>query len=497
MQNTAIYHDEFLNYPLEAPFNPAESYPEFKFLGDSYFVSSQNDVFISVRNLFKMLDFDKENFNKSTWNPFRDMISPGETVVIKPNMVMHETNDLVGAHTLCTDSSVIRVIVDYVSLALSGRGKIIIADAPIQGADFEKLLNQLQIKEIRDYCSSLFGISIEIMDLRREWAVLDEETNQILKRLKLPGDPKGYSVIDLKGESLLQELVGPKVRFSVSDYDDEVTNKNHKDNVHKYMISNTILTADVFINVPKLKTHQKSGLTASLKNIVGINGSKDYLAHHRVGSVKQGGDEYLELNLYNYLFKETRKLLNENAPVWIWKYVRKVGLFVRDQIKKRKTTDNDNSFLIGYGGWYGNDTVWRMIYDINKILFLYDHRSKKLTNSSKRKYFTIIDGIICGEANGPLSPQSKNCGLLLAGFDALITDVICSRLMGFDWRKIPMLNNNDRLQDVTKFVKGSKLDFITNSDFVTQILNGTASKDFNFTPPPGWIGHIEKTKKNL
>jgi len=32
-----------------------------------------------------------------------------------------------------------------------------------------------------------------------------------------------------------------------------------------------------------LKLHRKAGITCALKNLIGINGNKEYLPHHRLG----------------------------------------------------------------------------------------------------------------------------------------------------------------------------------------------------------------------
>ena len=54
----------------------------------------------------------------------------------------------------------------------------------------------------------------------------------------------------------------------------------------------TIGTAEVLISLPKLKTHKKVGVTLSLKNLVGINGDKNYLPHFCIGTPDEGGDEF-------------------------------------------------------------------------------------------------------------------------------------------------------------------------------------------------------------
>ena len=52
------------------------------------------------------------------------------------------------------------------------------------------------------------------------------------------------------------------------------------------------MDADVFINIPKLKSHKKVGLTCALKNLVGINANKNWLPHHTEGTPDKGGDQF-------------------------------------------------------------------------------------------------------------------------------------------------------------------------------------------------------------
>ena len=52
------------------------------------------------------------------------------------------------------------------------------------------------------------------------------------------------------------------------------------------------MKCDLFVNLPKLKTHKKTGITCSLKNFVGINGDKNWLPHHTEGVPANGGDEF-------------------------------------------------------------------------------------------------------------------------------------------------------------------------------------------------------------
>lgn len=59
----------------------------------------------------------------------------------------------------------------------------------------------------------------------------------------------------------------------------------------------------------------------------------------------------------------------------------------------------------------------------------------------ERKYFTIIDGIIAGEGQGPFCPNSKQANILLASDNLLIADIVATRLMGLDPEKIKYLKH--------------------------------------------------------
>jgi uncharacterized protein (DUF362 family) len=77
-----------------------------------------------------------------------------------------------------------------------------------------------------------------------------------------------------------------------ASYDMEETNTRHAGTRHEYLLCRTPMEADVFINLPKLKTHKKVGVTCALKNLVGINANKNWLPHHTEGTPEQGGDQF-------------------------------------------------------------------------------------------------------------------------------------------------------------------------------------------------------------
>ena len=85
MVDVAIVQDPELDYCRETPFHPPLNYPEYPF--QDY--SRVNSVYSAVRMLFLRLGLDKEHYGTEGWNPLGQLISPGDAVVIKPNLVRH------------------------------------------------------------------------------------------------------------------------------------------------------------------------------------------------------------------------------------------------------------------------------------------------------------------------------------------------------------------------------------------------------------------------
>src|SRR5205823_2101777 len=151
-------------------------------------------------------------------------------------------------------------------------------DVPLQSADFEAViaLNGLQgvMARFREA-----GAPVTLLDLRQERLMIVDQMYRGLK--KLTGDPIGYTVVNLGDASELEALSPHRGRFAVGDYDTESTTGYHMSSSrNEYLIPNTVLSADVLINLPKLKTHKKTGITCALKNLVGIWGHKSYLPHY-------------------------------------------------------------------------------------------------------------------------------------------------------------------------------------------------------------------------
>ena len=131
----AIRRTSTARYPA-FPYSPPELYPEF---GTHGLTDPSNQVYAVVRRILQDLGLDQPNVGKPTWNPLKDCLQPGQHAVIKPNWVMHKNAGGGSEEALITHTSVIRVLIDYVLLALHGRGRVDIADAPLQGCDFASI----------------------------------------------------------------------------------------------------------------------------------------------------------------------------------------------------------------------------------------------------------------------------------------------------------------------------------------------------------------------
>lgn len=145
----------------------------------------------SVRSLFRYLGLDPAN-------PLGRWIQPGMTVVVKPNWVKHEFGDTEGRSVLFTHASLLRVLIDAALVALAGRGRVFVADAPLQGSDFARFRRQSRLVELeRDYA----GAPVAFLDLRQQWAEIDDASSYVRAVHPLAGDPNGYSLINLGARS--------------------------------------------------------------------------------------------------------------------------------------------------------------------------------------------------------------------------------------------------------------------------------------------------------
>ena len=454
-----IYFCPVTEYPEKAPFNPPMEFPEYPFKGRG--VNLGNQVYESIREMFKLMGMDIKNYGSELWNPFGEVIMPGDKVVIKPALTtdVNYTGDTV--FSIIPHGSIIRAVLDYVLIAKPS--SVIICDGPIPNAAFADVSRIVRLPEIVSFVNANQKTKVELIDLRHEYAPKDEK-GHVIDIIKTKEDPLGYSIIDLGNESLLNEISEDWMKYrSVSSIKFErfapPLYHNRENNI--YSVSNTILSGNVIINIPKLKTHRKVGISATIKNGVGITNKKFWLPHFREG---------IDETRYSLKKKWKRHFyrLGERIQCLFFKYFGN-----KETVRGLPTVD---------GNWPGNDTTWRSAIDLYRIL-LYADKKGVMRNERQRKHFSLVDGIIGGENFGPLAPTEKKAGILICGVNPVSVDAVAAKVMGFDPLYIKMIYN---CKNIGKF-RLSEIDAPEINEISNKKIN-----NLHFIAPFQWKGCLKK-----
>ena len=479
MSTLGIYIDKNIrDYPKVSPFHPDTDYPEYPFKGN---LAASNKCYDAVRKCLHLMKLDDANYNKLNWNPLTEYVKPGDNVVIKPNLVFHsyEPQDRDRVRCTITNGSIIRAVLDYVVIALKGKGSIVIADAPIEAADFDAILDYTGIKEMTAFVKQYTGVDICYRDLRIR-RVLKDKAGVRQGSEDLQGDPLGLAEIDLGRDSYFNDLDKDKQNYlTVADWtiDHEnpmdntkgLTNIYHSRGIHKYKISKTYLNADAIISIGKMKTHKKAGVTLSMKNFIGICPTKECMPHHRAGMPPEGDAFPCYPGKVKMRIKKYITLLKYKT------YIRRfISVCVKPIIYR--FTSPDVFIPVQQGNWYGNDTLWRTILDLNNII-RYADRDGHVSPGMKRKMFFFVDGIIAGEGDGPLQNKPKRSGLIAASDTSVHLDRLLSTMMGYDAEKIPHIIMAERKK---------AFDVSSNDDQIYSNVMNLRNINMKFRPPVGW-----------
>ena len=470
-------------YSGEAPYHPFARYPEYPFRAMS---GSENRDYGRVRDLLANYGLDGGRFGTPLWNPLGGIIRPGNTVLIKPNMVMHVHERGLDIGSVITWGSVIRPVVDYAYRALGGNGRIIIADAPLQACDFGKITELNGCAAIAEFYGREAGFALELLDLRSAMALKD--AHGAVRGLRtLNNDPGRTVAVDLGGRSC---LAGDEARYRVTNYSPRVMRRYHGDGRHRYLIPRGVLEADVIINMPKPKAHRKAGVSIAMKNMVGAAGEKACLPHHRLGSRAEGGDEYLRRSALKRWATRLQELMDEagirgrRAPL---RALRPVLQAVNGLIRRSRKDPYRE------GSWWGNETIGAMICDLNAIITFSDLRGE-MRDSPQRTQLVIADGIIAGEGEGPLGPDPVHSGFLAIGLNAPAVDSAVAKIMGFDPGKIPHIRDAFSLAFAPPGIRRPG-DVSLRSNHPpwsgVRVSEIPRSDTLLFRPPASWAGHIE------
>ena len=402
-----------------------------------------------MREVLRLAGLDASRFGSPAWNPFGDLVAAGATVLIKPNWVRHYHVTGDDLFSVVTHPSVVRALVDYAFKAVGHDGQVWVMDAPQYDADFAELQRRLSLVALEDELRRR-RVPVRFGDMRS--LVVEMDSGVVVRRVARQAWETEGVVFDLGQDSELAALGSSMRNVFGSDYDRRVTAAHHAatrdGHRHEYKIARRVLDAALVVSVPKLKTHKKTGVTLNVKNMIGINVDKNYIPHYRVGAPAEGGDEFPDSS---DRMKRARRRLVRHAVDQVLGRMGSAGerathVFMRgflrvaaggaqreagrplepvDVFYRRLQQDTHRT-----GNWSGNDTCWRCALDINKLL-LHGHADGTLSEAPARRYFSVIDGIVGGDQDGPMAPRPRREGVLVAGFDPIAVDRVATRIMGF------------------------------------------------------------------
>ncbi|MEP7380619.1 MAG: DUF362 domain-containing protein [Gemmatimonadota bacterium] len=357
---------------------------------------------------------------------FAGLVPKGARVLVKPNLVLHRNHGPWGIEPLFTHPVLIRAVVE--ELLLTEASQVIVGDAPLQECDFGELLRASGMDQ--------WAPELERRDPRfhgprdyRRTKTSFEGGLRVEREGLLPVDR--FVLYDLQRDSLLEPITKPG-EFRVTQYPPAELARTHAPGRHQYLVARDIIEADVVINLPKLKTHKKAGITNALKNLIGINGNKEFLPHHRLGGSGDGGDCYPGDDAVKRALEFVYDRTNSTRSIMARRLYR-LGTRALQRMLHAK-----GDKLGVEGSWSGNDTIWRTCLDLNRIL-LYGTPDGRVVDDRQRTVVHLVDGVVAGHGDGPLRAEPLPLGLLLAGSTAAAVDLVGARLLGYAPERIPIV----------------------------------------------------------
>ncbi len=372
----------------------------------------------------------------------RDFAAGLTRIVIKPNLVTHR--HYMGGEFLAgsvISGAVLGPLIECFLVRTGSAVPITVADNPVEGADFSGILEYTGLGRIISDLASAGYSNVQVIDLRPQ--VMREDSAGKFQHYTQSGDPLGYVEIDLGRDSMLTELDSiPGNHYytladsSIDHFDprfsgESRTDRFHCSDRHAYLVSRTILNADLIVNVAKLKTHCKAGVSLCLKNMIGMVYLKECMPHHRPGPPPTGDAFPQYPAAYYVAARKGYRWLRERLAIHKLPGFRRL----RDRMQQQKILIGQH---IEHGNWFGNDTIWRTILDLNRIA-LYADKDGIMRDTRQRRMICLIDGIVGQEGEGPMAGKPVKAGVLLGGWNPVLVDAFAAKLMGIDYRRIPQI----------------------------------------------------------
>jgi hypothetical protein len=189
-----------------------------------------------------------------------------------------------------------------------------------------------------------------------------------------------------------------------------------------------------------LKSHAKVGATLNIKGLIGTVAEKNALVHWCIGYPLFGGDEYPPPKKVRDYFKlYFQHFLLDLLPSRVYFSLR--NSFNKTAIGKFYNRIIDTEYQkekMLRGAWEGNDTTWRMTVDVFNA-FVKDCTGLRKKNKWPFKTFSVVDGIIGGDTDGPHFPDKVEPKVIVSGEDFIAVDAVCVRLMDYNIETVKYL----------------------------------------------------------
>lgn len=476
----SIVADPTLSYPdVESYYSPDERFPEYRY---KHISAGKNPVYRAVRDCFVQAGLDREHLGGASWNPLGGFIQAGSRVFVLCNFVLHRVpGESPGNFAAkCIQGSVLRALVDYLLLAVGENGSVSFGNAPMQFCCWESVLAETGAQVVEQFYQEN-GASVKAKDLR----LFVGEKNQFgaISKVERRNEADGVAV-NLAADSLLVELDrDPFTHYRVMNYNPVRTEAFHTCGSHAYVINRHILEADTIVSLPKLKTHEKVGITCALKGFVGTVAHKDSLPHHRYGPPILGGDEYPSdrtglLRMASAFHDRVQQAAPDRTAGSLLRVADKMVHRVLEPLGP-----------VTEGAWWGNDTAWRMVLDLARIA-TYATSAGKMETFPQRKHLVLVDGIVGGEGQGPLKPKPVHSGMLLFSDNLLAADLACASMMGFNPECIPMLREALRLVRYRLSDHQLESEEVIYNSRTSTLAELISLAPYHYETPLGWKGKI-------
>jgi uncharacterized protein (DUF362 family) len=433
---------------------------------------------VALRTILAEAGLDAGRFGSASWNPLSAIVESGMNVVVKPNWVTHRCESSASWECLITHPALLDPLCRYILKAQPLR--LTIGDAPVQGCDFGQLMGTTGTGQMLARLPAGSTV-LAVKDFR---LVTVDDDRSHAARTSTTRTEADYVRFDLAGESLLEPITTAERPFRVTMYDPRALDDTHARGRHQYLVARELIEAEVVFNAPKLKTHKKACVTGALKNLVGINGHKAFLPHHRKGGGDRGGDAYPGRSIFKDVAEQAYDVANRMAGGRT-----KAALFRGAAVLERVGTPVDTPAGVE-GSWHGNDTIWRTSLDLQRLL-RYGRVDGRLLDEPQRAIVSITDAVIAGEGEGPIAPMPYPLGLVTLSASPAAAEWVHAILMGFDPRRIPIIAH---AFDTIRFPLAS----CAPGDVVVHhqgraLTTAAAQRALGgrFTPPIGWRGHCE------